>query len=73
MMCFMEYGSTVLYKKWVIKPRLSRDLQDQESIFRDAGFNECIGSSDGTHIPMLNCAQWASNSHKGFKLNVPDV
>ena len=35
------------------------------------GFNRCIGSSDGTHIAMLKCCQWAGNIHKGFKLNVP--
>ena len=36
-----------------------------------AGFNWCIGSSDATHVPMLSCASWATNSHKGSKLNVP--
>ena len=46
-------------------------MNEQESVFRQAGFNGCIGSSDGTHVPMLKCSQWASNSHKGFKLNVP--
>ena len=71
MMCFMEYGSSVLYKKWVIDATLNRDIAVQESVFRNAGFNGCIGSSDGTHIPMLKCAQWACNNHKGFKLNVP--
>ena len=67
----MEYDSTVLYKKWVIDPRMNRDLNDQESIFRESGFNGCIGSSDATHNPMLKYAQWASNSHRGFKLSVP--
>ena len=69
--CFINYGSTVLYKKWVVDSRVNRNLNEQESVFKQAGFNGCIGSSDGTHVPMLKCSQWASNSHKGFKLNVP--
>ena len=68
---FIEYGSTVLYKKWVLDTNTNIDIEKQESVFKMAGFDGCIGSSDGTHIPMLNCAQWASNVHKGFKLNVP--
>ena len=70
-LCFIEYGSTVLYKKWVIDSRVNRNVDEMESIFKQAGFNGCIGSSDGTHIPMLKCTQWASNTHKGFKLNMP--
>ena len=69
--CLINYGSTVLYKKWVIDSRISRNLNEQESLFRQGGFNGCIGSSDATHVPMLKCSQWASNNHKGFKLNVP--
>ena len=46
-------------------------VHEQESIFGQAGFNGCIGSSDATHIPMLKCPQWAHNNHKGFKLSVP--
>ena len=71
LICFIEYGSTILYKKWVLDPNLNTDVREQESVFKMAGFDGCIGSSDGTHIPMLKCSQWASNSHKGFKLNVP--
>ena len=49
----IEWGSTVLYKKWVIDNTKNRDVNEQESIFRLAGFNGCIGSSDGAHIAML--------------------
>jgi hypothetical protein len=55
--CFIKYGSTVLYKKWVIDSRISRNLNEQESLFRQAGFNGCTGSSDATHVPMLKCSQ----------------
>ena len=67
----MEYGSTILYKKWVIDPLLETPINERESIFRLAGFNGCIGSSDATHIPLLSCPYWAQNNHKGFKLSHP--
>ena len=67
----MEYGSTVLYKKWVIEPALNRNVSDMEKLFQIAGFDGCIGSSDATHVPMLKCPAWASNMNKGFKLNLP--
>ena len=35
-----------------------------------ASFDGCVGSSVGTHIPVLKFSQWANNIHKGFKLNV---
>ena len=68
---FMEYGSTVLYQKWVLNANINSQIAEQEKVFRRAGFDGCIGSSDATHIPMLRCPHWAHNSHKGFKLSVP--
>ena len=71
LLSFIEYGSTVLYQKWVINHSSFNSVHEQEYIFGQAGFNGCIGSSDATHIPMLKCPQWAHNNHKGFKLSVP--
>ena len=69
--CFIEYGSTFLYRKWVLDPAINQDICEQERLFRQAGFNGCIGSSDATHVGMLSCAIWAKIMHKGFKLNIP--
>ena len=55
--CFIEYGSTVLYQKWVLEPTRLNNVSEQEKIFRMAGFNGCIGSLDATHIPILKCPQ----------------
>ena len=66
-----EYDSTVLYQKWVLEPTRLNNVTEQKKIFRMAGFNRCIGSSDATHIPMLKCPQWSQNNHKRFKLSVP--
>ena len=69
--CLIEYGSTVLFKKHVIDVAHSMDMSVHEKLFAIAGMNGCAGSSDATNIMMLNCPSWASNSHKGFKLNLP--
>ena len=60
-----------MYKKYVIDPGNNIDLNEREKIFRLAGFNGCIGSTDATHIPMLRCPQWTQNSHRGYKLSIP--
>ena len=68
---FVEYGSTVLYKKWVIDSTINTKISHLEKLFKEAGFNGCIGSIDATHVAMLSCPSWASIMHKGYKLNVP--
>ena len=68
---FIEYGSTCLYKKHVLDLANSISISEHEKLFRQAGFNGCIGSTDATHVSMLNCASWASIGHKGFKLSFP--
>ena len=59
-LCFIEYGSSVLFKRYVI-----------DKIFDIAGMPGCCGSGDATNVMMLNCPNWATISHKGFKLNLP--
>ena len=59
---FIEYGSSVLYKKWVLQPTRTMNVSDQEAIFYIARFNGCIGSSDNMHITMLKY-QWAQSDH----------
>ena len=46
-------------------------MKELTKLFTQAGFNNCIGSTDATHIPMLKCSVWAHNIHKGVKLTVP--
>ena len=68
---FLEYGNNVLYKKYVIDPGSKDDVSIFEKIFALAGFNGCIGSTDGTHVGMLQCPSWASINHLGHKLAMP--
>ena len=68
---FIEYGSSVMFKKHVIDIAESMDMSKHEKLFATAGMNGCCGSGDATNIMMLNCPSWATNAHKGFKLNLP--
>ena len=40
--CFIKYGSTTLYEKWVLNHIRNDNISEQESIYRMAGFNGCI-------------------------------
>jgi hypothetical protein len=68
---FREYGSEVLYQKYVVYPASKQDASTFERLFALAGFNGCIGSADGTHVGMLRCPSWASINHTGHKLAIP--
>ena len=70
-MAFLEYGSTVLYEKYVLNPLKTINSKSIEKLSKIAGLNGCHGSSDGTHVGLLSCPSWAFNNHKGFKLAVP--
>ena len=52
---FIEYGSTYLYNKYVVNPASDTDVSAFEKVFSLAGFNGCIGSTDGTHVGLLSC------------------
>ena len=54
--CFITYGSSHLYKKWMIDPAKNTHVSSFENIFKLAGFDGCIGSSDATNISMMKCA-----------------
>jgi len=68
---FLNYGSEILYKKYVEGPASNTNVSIFEKIFAMAGFNGACGSSDGTHIGMLQCPSWASVGHLGHKLATP--
>lgn len=68
---FLEYGSTLLYEKYIVNPASKLDVSAFEKVFAIAGFNGCIGSSDATHVGMLQCPSWALINHKGHKLAIP--
>lgn len=68
---FIKYGSTTFYEKHVTIPAKTACPSVFEELFKQAGFNGCIGSGDATHVGMLSCASWATIQHKGHKLHIP--
>ena len=68
---FINFCSTKLWNNHVRIPTNTAEILHCESLFRMAGFPGCIGSTDGTHVPMQSCSEWTSTKHTGFKLNKP--
>jgi hypothetical protein len=68
---FIEYGSTVLYDRYVVNAASDADVETFQRIFALAGFDGAIGSTDATQVGMLQCPSWAGINHKGFKLAIP--
>ena len=71
MLSIIQYGSSVLWNKYVIKTDNIDDAHYNSSLYKSAGFPGCVGSVDGTHVMLESCADWAQNKHKGYKLNKP--
>ena len=68
---FIQYGSSILWKQYVSKVDTDTNAEYNTSLFQTAGIPGCIGSVDVTHALRKNCADWAQNRHKGYKLNKP--
>ena len=68
---FVQYGSTYLWNANVIRFTFESDANYNQILFAMAGFSRCIGSVDRTHVITENCADWAQNLYKGYKLNKP--
>jgi hypothetical protein len=64
---FLEFGSTILYKKWVLTPvNLPKALSNMKE-YSVAGFPGHVGSSDCTHIVTDQCEYNLKNNHLGVK------
>ena len=66
----MQFQYFILYDKYVTIPAKNLSASELEKLFKQAGFNGCIGSSDATHIGMWSCASYATMQHKGHMLNI---
>ena len=67
---FLVYGSTVLYKRWVLTPVNLPEAQSNMKEYSLAGFTDCIGSCDCTHIVTDKCEYNLRNKHLGAKLSL---
>jgi len=64
---FIKFGSTVLYKKWVLTPVNLPEALSNMKDYSEAGFPGCVGSSDCTHIVTDQCEYNLKNNHLGPK------
>jgi hypothetical protein len=60
---FVEFGSTVLYEKYVLTPDNFNEAKTHMREFEEAGFPGCVGSSDATHIMTDRCEYNLKNNH----------
>jgi hypothetical protein len=66
---FIYFGSTVLYKEFVITPSHSnQDTGTHQHEFNQAGCNGAIGSTDAVHVILEKVQRTVRNSHLGWKL-----
>ena len=52
-----------MYKNWVLDPAAKIHVSEGRQLFRLAGFNGCIASSDETRVGILNSACWTTILH----------
>jgi hypothetical protein len=64
---FIQFVSTVLYKKWVLSPVNLPKAKSNMNEYTQAGFPGCIGSSNCTHIVTKQCQYNLKNNHIGAK------
>jgi hypothetical protein len=64
---FVEFGSTVLYEKYILTPVFVNEAKTHMREFKEAGFPGCVGSSDATHITTDRCEYNLKNNHLGPK------
>ncbi len=64
---FIMFGSTVLYKKWVLTPVYLQEAWFNMKEYSKVGFPGCIGLSNCTHIVTDQCEYNLKNNHLGAK------
>jgi hypothetical protein len=64
---FTQFGSTVLFNKYVVTPVNLQKAMSHMAEYGLAGFPGCVGSCDCTHITTERCEYFLKNSHLGPK------
>lgn len=65
---FCKIGATELYDRWVKLPTSPEDISSCMREYAEAGFPNCLGSSDATHVIMERCYARLRNQNKGAKM-----
>jgi hypothetical protein len=64
---FLDVGSDILYPMHVSILLSSEELESHTKEYALAGFIECIGSTDATHVTIEKCWYRLRNNHLGSK------
>lgn len=64
---FLRYGSTELYKRYVISPSTEEEARHHMAEYMDAGLPGAVGSTDATHILLERVPNKHRQAHLGFK------
>jgi hypothetical protein len=64
---FLEYGSDILYKRYIKAPSTKEEALTHMHEYTCAGFPGAIASTDATSIELKKVPQSAKNAHLGFK------
>jgi hypothetical protein len=67
---FHEYiplGANILYPLYVVSPETESESSSHMHEFKLAGFNDCTGSTNATHIAIERCSYRLWNNHLGAK------
>ena len=64
---FIEFGSTVLFERFVVEPTTIEELEDCNKEFSLAGLPGCIGSTDASHVVTERCIYALRQLHLGYK------
>jgi len=64
---FLRYGSTELYKRYVISPSTEDEARHHMAEYMDAGLPGAVGSTDATHILLERVPNKHRQAHLGFK------
>ena len=65
---FIQFGSTVLYNRYVNTPSNVDEAKQHSSEYSKAGLSGAIGSMDGVHILMDRCEASMANEHISHKM-----
>jgi hypothetical protein len=64
---FLDYGSTVLYERWVTSPDTYGEARTHVKEYEIAGFPGAVGSTDATHVLLERVSNRNRQAHLGFK------
>ncbi len=58
---FVARWSISKYEEFVVHPETEEEFRECELLYKEAGFDGCVGSIDCVHIPWEHCPAFLTN------------